>query len=757
MAISRRTATVACAIVSAIVLGLFLTGLIRENVRERRRVGWAPDRTDRGIVVERVVPDSPAELGGLAAGDLLLAVAGQPVPDVDAYDAIARSFRRDREVEFRVERSGRPVTLTIKPGFPIAWKELLLNLLVALGYLVIGILAFRQTPDDVRARLLFVFATLVAVEFTLPADDLWDDPWFLIRRVAYLMLTGLQMGLELHLASSIPLSNRWFSDRRWLAPLYYAVGVGLALAASLVRIAESLGRPLLSIPARYVDSLMLSVGLPTWAIAVVVILVAQTRLAHEPRVRQQALFVLLGVLPWAAYMVVAEGLQAFGYALPSWVTDVVQPVLIFLYPVAIFVAMFRYHLFDIEMVVKRSLVYGTVTSTLVGVLWLTVTVVGSLLPGSEAVSVPMWALSATMLVVGLLFAPLRRSVQEVVDRRLFPERLAMRHRLTELAARLPASGNLPAMGRQVVDELGAIFGLTSATLLVSDPASRVLMTLASTSEALEPGSGQSLLVEADDPGVRQLAEARKPLLVAQLSEADSTLVRRLRAADANLAMALRRGNAVVGLLLLGPKSDSERMVAEELELLDLFSHMVATVLENAHLFQSATYESLTGLLRREAILEALEHELERAVRYRRPLAVGMADLDNFKRVNDEYGHLTGDATLKRVAQTLEKGLRDSDAIGRYGGEEFLFILPETDLEAGVQVAEKLRGMIEDLAAPLENGGFLRVTISIGVATLCLDADVKPSVEALIAAADENLLAGKREGRNRVIPAPPVQG
>ena len=179
---------------------------------------------------------------------------------------------------------------------------------------------------------------------------------------------------------------------------------------------------------------------------------------------------------------------------------------------------------------------------------------------------------------------------------------------------------------------------------------------------------------------------------------------------------------------------------------------MATVFQNARLFESATYESLTGLLRREAILEALDKELDRARRYERPLTVGMADLDHFKEVNDRYGHLAGDGLLKRVAQVLTGGLRSSDAVGRYGGEEFLLVLPETELAGARVVADKLRRLVEEVRTPMEDGEEATVTISIGLASLdCSGLPAEPDARDLIRLADQALYRAKEEGRNRIHP------
>jgi len=150
-------------------------------------------------------------------------------------------------------------------------------------------------------------------------------------------------------------------------------------------------------------------------------------------------------------------------------------------------------------------------------------------------------------------------------------------------------------------------------------------------------------------------------------------------------------------------------------------------------------------------------EWRRAHRVGDSLAFVLLDLDNFKQVNDTHGHPAGDAVLRMVGQVLLGGIRQVDLAGRYGGEEFALILPETDLTGALKLAERLRVALETTSIELADGKTLQVTASFGVAL----KDELRSADELVAAADEALYAAKRAGKNRVMPDPangrPEQG
>jgi two-component system cell cycle response regulator len=164
--------------------------------------------------------------------------------------------------------------------------------------------------------------------------------------------------------------------------------------------------------------------------------------------------------------------------------------------------------------------------------------------------------------------------------------------------------------------------------------------------------------------------------------------------------------------------------------------------------QQALVDSLTGLANRRLATAALEKELARAKRFEEPLTLVLADIDDFKRINDRWGHPTGDEVLKAFAARLRETVREIDLAGRWGGEEFALLLPGTNLEGGRQLAERIRQLVESYRLPGSDGVEIRVSASFGVASF----PEASSQKQLVAAADAALYEAKRSGKNRVVAA-----
>ncbi len=214
------------------------------------------------------------------------------------------------------------------------------------------------------------------------------------------------------------------------------------------------------------------------------------------------------------------------------------------------------------------------------------------------------------------------------------------------------------------------------------------------------------------------------------------------------------GGPVQAMITVGRSSG--RFDDDDRDLLRSLANQATLALENIQLHvqvqRQAVTDELTGLINHGRFQELLSAEIEQVRRYHHHVGLIMLDLDNFKRVNDTYGHQQGDVVLKRVADVLRETSRDADAPARYGGEELALILPHTDLDGTFAIAERVRATIEALRIlRLDEAGELRVTASLGVAAASGAGDK----DGLIAEADAALYAAKRAGKNRTVRAPNV--
>jgi diguanylate cyclase (GGDEF)-like protein len=217
-----------------------------------------------------------------------------------------------------------------------------------------------------------------------------------------------------------------------------------------------------------------------------------------------------------------------------------------------------------------------------------------------------------------------------------------------------------------------------------------------------------------------------------------------------LAVPMIHQDAVLGVLNF-QRPEVASFAAEEIEALTAIADQAALAVKNANLHQEtvalAITDPLTGVSNRRQLFTRLDMEVARANRFGTPVSVLMIDIDQFKSFNDSAGHRAGDQLLRQVAELMRKMIRKVDTLGRYGGDEFLLLLPQVGKGEAAEVAEKLRkGAEAALFDHANGGGSARITVSVGVASFPADATTQ---EQLIDMADGALYASKRGGRNQV--------
>jgi diguanylate cyclase (GGDEF)-like protein/PAS domain S-box-containing protein len=348
-------------------------------------------------------------------------------------------------------------------------------------------------------------------------------------------------------------------------------------------------------------------------------------------------------------------------------------------------------------------------------------------------------------------------VEDVTERKRMREEIDRRSMLLtvlhETSLELTAELNLSALLQSITQNALNLIGGVSCRCYLHRLGSDMLDLAASAGTAKIP---RRATWKRDEGVVGQVWATGAPLLINDYRAWPG----RVRSTYSSLAQAvlgvpIRWGEEFLGVLNIVGELPNQYSQAD-LDVLGMFATQAAIAIRNVRLYnrieQVAVTDELTDLLNRRGFSQLGEREFERALRFKRPLAALMFDIDHFKVINDTYGHNTGDQVLRALADCFRRHTRGIDVAGRHGGEEFVLLMPETLPLVTVQIAERLRQSIEDLCIPIVPAESdspavnLRITVSIGVAVLWKDA---PNLAALVDRADQAQYHAKKSGRNRV--------
>lgn len=212
-------------------------------------------------------------------------------------------------------------------------------------------------------------------------------------------------------------------------------------------------------------------------------------------------------------------------------------------------------------------------------------------------------------------------------------------------------------------------------------------------------------------------------------------------------MPLMVGERILGCVSVFHYNENNPFTKNDENMLSIFAQHASIAMDNAMLFnkiqEMAHVDELTGLLNRRALNEIGDYEIRRSIRLQRPIAVVMVDLDNFKSINDTYNHIVGDKALKEVGRVFRKNIRNIDILGRYGGDECIIIMPETNLENAVQTIKRVQKKLQEFKFKIGSKK-LQITASYGISVY---TENPPSLETMIKEADAAMYMAKDAGRN----------
>jgi two-component system cell cycle response regulator len=360
----------------------------------------------------------------------------------------------------------------------------------------------------------------------------------------------------------------------------------------------------------------------------------------------------------------------------------------------------------------------------------------------------------------------RREAQEkAAEAKARAEEAAIRAEMVDILHEVTDALNSEEIYHILAQRVAHVLNIAKCSLVIPQPGGEVgLIMVASDNPML-----RNLEIQLDGyPEIRRALETNQPVLIADVQVDPLYTEVRERwnndginvATKSVIAIPFALHGAESGVFFLRTMTDGVTLTETDVAFAEEVIKTAVNAIEKAYQLESvqsdkekyrwlATVDALTGCMNRRAFTERLERELDRVRRYGVKLSVMMIDLDHFKDVNDTHGHIVGDSVLRQLGELLRDEVRSVDLAARFGGEEFVILLPDTDLEGAVVFAERLRKRVEehDFA---ESGDPLRITVSIGVAAASAKGEVTEP-ESLTAKADEALYRAKNDGRNRVRP------
>ena len=654
-------------------------------------------------------------------------------------------------------------------GLAVGWTQLAngeeVYALVLLLYATLSIAALRAKPADRRVRVFVVYLAVNALTIVWPPLDVEarSGLWLWTTLLGSAVIYALPFALYLHLASVIPDRNRMVGRHRWFLPVHYGAALVLAGCTMLLYVDQvrllggATGALLpfgLDLDAAYRLDRVLNTGSYTYGgVGALVLLGTAAARYRTEQARRQALVVIAGIAPWTLYMAWAfvtelRGLEA---SLPAELA--LQAGIVLLEALALFVAVVGYQLFDMGLVVRRGLIYGAAAAVCVGALYLVLLGVGELMQRVLDVQPVAWHLGLALMALSLGFHPMLRAVSRLVDATFFPQKVRLRRLQRTLIPSLARRTDLDAMASYLTRRLRRSLGFRSAALLLPDDSREFYRVRALAGSFAFLAQARGAVITGEDlthcwEGPRHVALVRGTgSWQDRLGGGCRDLPAMLELLGADYLVPFRLGTDLVGVLALGRGRAPNALDRDDLVQLELLAQQASAMLENARLFHLARHDALTGLPRRRVFEERFAIELSRATRDFAPIAVAMIDIDDFKEVNDRYGHLVGDRALRSVADVMRGVSRSTDVVARYGGEEFVMLLPGTDEHGATVVAGKLREALSRHPIVLGAHVELKLTISIGVA-LVSESDLGHDMHEFVRRADHALYDAKLKGKDR---------
>ncbi len=739
---SRQVSPVIWAM-SALLLVLFGFQSVSEYLSSSIRLGIVLQETGSQVNITSVKKESPAQKAGVPADSVLKAINGHAITSISDITPLLKAAGGNNSLHLTVEQNGTAREIRVVPGVQANYRSLVLNLLILIVYISIGMAAFRASGIDHRTRLLAWFSFAVALDITTYINVSYWPGFQLLYSSFKQMLAVLQFALIFHLLSLIPRPAPWMKWKAMPAAIYI-----LALGFHLLVVLSGFGLVSLGDTAMWFSTQLLNNNITyiSWGVIILVILLYQLFGTSNWRERQQVKWILLSVVPWLSLQLSDILVPDAGWVYSDWYSFA-DKLIHLLFPAGILAAIFRYNLLDLNDLFPRNFFYSLLTTLLLAIPALAIVETGILLSRRYSPEAAIWLSNLAMLALGYTFSPARDRLIQALEGRSWYKQHNLGQELRLLAEELSNMDGLEEIERQLTSRLAALMHSQGVILHLNQG---FLKAGPSPSRKEDPvpcwmgNEGERICLKN-----LELHKQDAPLHLGRPGETDA-LLKQLYRHGLELIVPLQLHGEHFGTLMIGRSLGQQRYSWRETELLNLFAQSISTKFANALLHSQLQFDELTGLYRRRPIVEIMEHCIDDFRKTGQLFTIAMIDLDDFKMINDRHGHLAGDRILKKAAAHAMEMLSKEDRLGRYGGEEFLLVMPGRDMASARWLCEHVRWALE----ALQHEDHSATTASIGIA--CIeevhheDLPLPEQALELIALADSRLYKAKAEGKNRIV-------
>lgn len=727
-----------------VALAMLATGfnIYHELELSSNRIGANMLIKENQVYITRVNPGEPLFQAGVKSNSYIVSVNNTPVHNFIQLDAELNTI--ESTVEIVVFKNGRSSLHELKKGTPPKLQKVFIEALICALFLILAYISIpsRGNRNSTRNLLIILLFLFLGLEYILiPFRGLLNVTTGLtyLITISGILLSaivgGLTLALELHLLCIIPKPRPWFAQNKSaILALLYSTSVYFIFTLSFTYYdyyPEGTLGTLFSYTAWTLIDIL-------WISLILVILGIQFSGAKSSRDKNQLLIIFASMLPFIISISLFEWNFLNGIPEPKWLTSL-ETFASFSFPIGFMIAVKRYDLADLGQDIQRPLVFKFVSALIVFYLLNSLYSYIFDLGSFDITRVIYFGFGS--LLIGMSWFPLSRLLNNWTSSPWHGDIEVSAPTLNKTLDKILAYSKNDKLAENLPRLLNASLHTNWSAILLMDKNRNLSFNFQQNTEENFPG----------DQVKKQMSSLfyERGALDDSSQSSDSTSLFDLGATN---ILPLLYHNEMLGIIVLAQSFEHFNISHKAL---NNFADKLAGIIFTNKMRRLATIDGLTNVLRREAILENLHNELSIHCNSEEEVSICLIDLDHFKQVNDTHGHTAGDTALEHIAKLITKKIRNNDLIGRYGGEEFLIILPKTKVEDAKILLESLRHFIYSSPIQISDDITLKISLSMGLISFigkkgahCNINDQQ--IQDLIHKADIALYQAKQTGRNKVV-------